>query len=368
MEIPLPSDLQEVVQVFQRSNIDVYLVGGSVRDAVMGKKPKDYDLATPADPDTVISLFEGMPYYKLLTVGKSFGVVVVVTPEGEEYEVATFRKDLSAGRRPDAVEFTDIESDVKRRDLTINALFYDLKTHEIVDYVGGINDIKNNVVRTVGDPNQRFGEDRLRVLRAFRFAGRIGAELDPATADSIENDNKLAGVSPERIRDEFLKGIKSSQSVVYFLSLLDKFGMFEQIFPGLVVGKDFEETRNIPVQLALLLRMNDSIVLAAKLNSLKYSAEEVSQVTFLVDFANAKRGMPILRMKKSFVRSKLTDEDLLDFASAVNFSTVELAKKFTAFQPTITSADLITQGFKGKEIGDEMTKLEQQKWSDHLGM
>lgn len=191
MEIPIPKDLQQVAEIFFKAGAQLYLVGGSVRDALMGKIPKDFDVATNVSPDQVIRIMSSHTEFKMKEVGKSFGVVIVVGPSGEEFEVATFRKDIGVGRRPDSVEFTDISTDVQRRDLTINALFYDIKSHEVVDYVGGIEDIKNNVVRTVGDPHQRFAEDRLRILRAFRFAGRMGADLDPTTAAAIHADNSL---------------------------------------------------------------------------------------------------------------------------------------------------------------------------------
>lgn len=359
-DISIPPDLQNVADAFMQSGYQLFLVGGSVRDAVQGKEPKDWDVATNASPEQVIDIFSDMRDHKLLTVGKSFGVVVIVTPEGNEYEVATFRKDIGSGRRPDAVEFTDISTDVQRRDLTINALFYDLQTHEVVDYVGGLKDIRDNVVRAVGNADQRFAEDRLRILRAFRFAGRMGAEFDPAISASIKRDNSLIGVSPERIRDEFLKGIKSAKSVVRFLSMLADFDMFKQVFPGLKVSTDFRETHNIPVQLALLLRDNDFVTLATKLNALKYSADEVSQVTFLIDFASIGNDMSITKMKKSYKNSRLKDSELLEFSRFLGIE--DLAKKFLSFELTIVPVDLMSQGFKGKELGDEISRREQSLW------
>lgn len=363
--IPLPRDLEEIADIFAGAGRKFYLVGGSVRDALMGKTPKDFDVATDANPDQVIEILSKFPQYKLLTVGKSFGVVVVITPEKNEYEIATFRKDIGAGRRPDSVEFTDISTDVKRRDLTINALFYDIQSEEVVDYVGGIEDIKNNVVRTVGDPELRFGEDRLRVLRAFRFAARMGAELDPSTAQAIEKNNSLQGVSPERIRDEFLKGASSAKSVVSFLEMLNDFDMFSQIFPGINVSDFFVETRNVPVLLANLLLENEVEFVARKLNSLKYSADEVSQVSFLLSFSKSTNETPIVRMKKAFDNSKLSPEELLEFARSIGPQKFSQAKKFLDFKLSVSSTELMSQGFKGKDLGDEIARREQENWSLH---
>lgn len=357
MNIPLPPDLLTIADMFKAAGKEFYLVGGSVRDALLGKEPKDFDVATNALPDEVIQVLRQNPAYKILEVGKSFGVVVVITPEGGEYEIATFRKDLSGGRRPDAVEFTTIEQDVARRDLTMNALFYDIEKKEVVDYVGGIEDITRGVVRTVGDPSERFDEDRLRILRALRFAGRLGTRLDPASSAAIKNDNDLSQVSGERIRDEFIKGIKSAKSISYFLGLISEFDLWSQIFRGLNVNTDFKETKNVPVQLALLLRGNDHKSVASKLNSLKYPADEATQVSFL----NAFQGLTpenAFRFKKLFKSAKLNDKDLLEFAKLTGKPDPRLVQAFIKYQPSVTGTELQAQGLSGKELGQEMERLE----------
>jgi tRNA nucleotidyltransferase (CCA-adding enzyme) len=228
MNIPIPNDIQEIKNVFVKNGYKLYVVGGAVRDALLGKTPKDYDLATDANPDTVEEIM-GKAGFKTLPTGKAFGVINVFTDQGE-YEVATFREDVGSGRRPDSVNFTNIEGDVKRRDLTINALFYDIEAGEVVDLVGGINDLKNGVVRTVGSAEDRFGEDRLRILRAIRFAGRFGSDLDPSVDAALQNDASLEGISGERIRDEFIKGLASAKSTKHFLEMIDKYGLFNWIF------------------------------------------------------------------------------------------------------------------------------------------
>jgi tRNA nucleotidyltransferase/poly(A) polymerase len=141
LDMPIPSDIKQIKDIFVKNGYKLYVVGGAVRDAILGKVPKDYDLATDANPDTVENMMQKAGL-KTLPTGKAFGVINVFTDQGE-YEVATFRTDIGSGRRPDAVSFTDIEGDVKRRDLTINALFYDIETGEVVDLVGGIDDLKN---------------------------------------------------------------------------------------------------------------------------------------------------------------------------------------------------------------------------------
>ena len=198
-------------------------------------------------------------------------------------EFANFKNTLKgSGRRPDAVEFTNIEGDVKRRDLTINALFYDIDTFEVVDLVGGIDDLKNGIVRTVGAPEDRFGEDRLRILRAIRFAGRFGNELDQATDAALQKDASLEGISGERIRDEFMKGLASAKSAPHYLKMLDKFHLFKWIFKGLNVDKKFINDKDIIVDIADMLKNNNLDTLGKVLNNLKYTDEEIKAIKFLI--------------------------------------------------------------------------------------
>jgi poly(A) polymerase len=172
----IPQSVKDLHKLFSKNGKKLYLVGGSVRDFLTGDKPKDFDLATDALPDEVLSILDGK--FRTNLQGKAFGVVVVFTkdqPEG--MEIATFREDvydekLGKTRNPD-VKFSTIENDVLRRDLRINGLFYDLDKNEIVDLVGGIDDIKNGVISMIGEPDLRIKEDPLRILRAIRMACRL---------------------------------------------------------------------------------------------------------------------------------------------------------------------------------------------------
>ena len=214
-----------VIKELQKSGYQAYLVGGCVRDLVLGKTPKDYDVTTDATPDQVMSLFE-----KTLTVGASFGVVIVVD-EGNQIEVATFRADGEYGdnRRPNTVTYSKTaKEDVARRDFTMNGLVcnfgefgeveeeefcytvYDGTTLHIKDYVNGINDIENQVIRCIGDPDTRFHEDALRMLRAVRFAAQLGFEIEYLTELAItKNAHLLANVSRERVAAELQKIVSS---------------------------------------------------------------------------------------------------------------------------------------------------------------
>lgn len=365
-QMELPDDLLRLASDFKAAGHLLYVVGGSVRDALQGKEPKDYDVATDAVPDKVIQICQQEPGMKILEIGKSFGIVKVVTPQGNEYEIATFRQDIGKGRRPDAVEFTDIENDVKRRDLTINALFYDIDAGEIVDYVGGIEDIENGVVRAVGDPKERFDEDRLRILRALRFAARMGSDLDPATSEAISEDNSLAGVSPERIRDEFLKGVKSAASVPYFLGLIEKYDLWPQVLHGLRVSQHSFEARDPAVLLALLLDQNDPALVAKKLNALKYTSTEAAQASFLVRL----KGLTpdnAFRLKKLANQSKVSSEQMYDYAEESFSVDTRLLDAFTNYQPTVSGNDPELAGFTGASMGKEIERLETERFKELTG-
>ena len=172
----IPQSVKDLQLLFKSKGKKLYVVGGAVRDFLTGDKPKDFDLATDALPDEVLEILGSK--YKTNLQGKAFGVVVVFTddqPEG--MEIATFREDVSKGRNPEVKLGVTIEDDVKRRDLTYNALFYDLDTKDIVDLVGGRDHLAKGITQMVGDPTERFDEDSLRILRAFRFASRYGLSL-----------------------------------------------------------------------------------------------------------------------------------------------------------------------------------------------
>jgi hypothetical protein len=185
-----------------------YFAGGCVRDFVMGKQPTDYDVATTATPAQIREIFGPR---RTLAIGASFGVVCVhqkIDGIQHQVEVATFRRDgiYSDGRHPDEVTFSTPEWDAQRRDFTINGLFYDPLRRHIIDYIDGVGDIERRRLRAIGNPEARFREDKLRLLRAIRFAARLNFELDPATGKSIEQmAEEIVVVSPERIAAELRK-------------------------------------------------------------------------------------------------------------------------------------------------------------------
>ena len=297
----LPNSVLKMNQIFKENGYELYVVGGAVRDLLYGSEPKDFDLATNAKPEEIKSILN---MYRTIELGEQFGIVNVVTEDGQ-YEIATFRRDIGKGRRPDSVEFTTIDQDVKRRDLTINALFYDIDKGEVVDLVGGIGDIERNVVRTVGSAVERFDEDKLRVLRALRFAARVGSDVDKDIESAISKDKTtISGnglpISQERIRDEFLKGIKQAQSVGYFTQLITKYNLWDWIFGRLVVTTEpLIETKEANVLIAVLLQSNEpTLVEKTLVNKLKYTVDEVKEISFLIKFLQY--GTDVYKLRERF--------------------------------------------------------------------
>ena len=360
--LPIPQDIQQIQNIFNKNGYKLYIVGGAVRDALLNKIPKDYDLATDAVPDEVENMMNNAGL-RTLPTGKAFGVINVFTDEGE-YEIATFREDIGSGRRPEGVSFTNIEGDVKRRDLTINALFFDIDTKEIVDLVGGVNDLKKGIVRTVGAAEDRFGEDRLRILRAIRFAGRFGSDLDPNVDAALQKDASLDGISGERIRDEFIKGIISAKSTDTYLLMLDKYKLFDWIFPNLNVDRGVFR-RNLDykgddyvVLLARLLKGNNIEILRKKLNELKYSADEIKAITFLVSLLKLDVNTAYL-LKKIQQTSGVNNDQIRNFGTNEGISS-QLLDAFENFRLTVTGPEAMNRfNIKpGPELGKAIEKME----------
>jgi poly(A) polymerase len=224
------NDALAVVQTLRRAGHVAYFAGGCVRDVLLGLQPKDYDVATDALPQQVRALFKNTQ-----AAGQAFGVILVRLGSSV-VEVATFRSDgtYTDGRRPDKVSFTNAEHDAQRRDFTINGLFLDPISGQIIDYVGGQEDLKQRILRAIGTPAERFGEDYLRMLRAVRFAARFDLTIEPATESAIQQHAaRLMQISPERIAEE-LRAMLPPPTRVRAYQLLWSLGLMPVIFRGLL--------------------------------------------------------------------------------------------------------------------------------------
>jgi tRNA nucleotidyltransferase/poly(A) polymerase len=220
----------DIVRRLKDAGHESYLVGGCVRDELRGVTPCDFDIATNARPDEVETIFS-----HTIGVGKSFGVMLVLE-QGSKFEVATFRADAeyTDGRRPASVTFSTARADSERRDFTVNGLFLNPATGEVHDWVSGEADLAKRILRTIGNPSERFGEDRLRLLRAVRFAAQLDFEIEPATWAAVQTHAAaITEVSAERIRDELLKLFRPPHAA-RGLDLLRDSGLLAQVLPEMV--------------------------------------------------------------------------------------------------------------------------------------
>ena len=262
---------REILERLNAAGYEAVLIGGVVRDAVRSILdpsipflPHEVDIATSALPQEVRRLFRDRP---IVGVGEEFGVLVIAAPDGQQYEVATFRTEGDYdGRWPGKVELVrDLSGDVNRRDLTINGLAA-TGDGTVIDLVGGIEDLKAGRIRAIGDPQVRFAEDYLRMLRTVRFACRIGGAIDPATAAAIaENASKIKSISWERIRDELLRTL-ATPAAARGIELLDQFGLLEHILPevtamkGVPQPEEYHPEGDVYVHTLIAVRIADQFV------------------------------------------------------------------------------------------------------------
>jgi tRNA nucleotidyltransferase/poly(A) polymerase len=370
----IPDSVKELHKLFQDKGRKLYLVGGSVRDFLTGDKPKDFDLATDALPDEVLDIVDGK--FRTNLQGKAFGVVVVYTKEVPEgMEIATFREDVSKGRNPEVKLGVTIEDDVKRRDLTYNSLFYDLDTREIVDLVGGKEDLQSGITRMVGDPIERFDEDSLRILRAFRFASRYEHPLHHDTEKAIEKRKQLQNIDPEtgemkrisqeRVWEEMKKAWKQARDYNYYLNFFTKFDMWDEVFPGSEINTELVKSKDLVVVIANLFKNESLSGLERKLvQEYKIELETATKVFFLVSLLSFKVE-DVFDIYKKRQQCAISDETILEWLKVQGINDDSLIK-FVEYKPSISAQELMSQGFKGKDLGDEIKRLEVEKFKSML--
>jgi tRNA nucleotidyltransferase/poly(A) polymerase len=366
----IPNSIKELHKLFKSNGKKLYLVGGSVRDFLTGDKPKDFDLATDAMPDDVIKIIGKR--WRTTIQGKAFGVIVVYTedqPKG--MEIATFRKDLSRGRNPEVELGVTIEDDVKRRDLSYNALFYDLDRKEIIDLTGGKKDLQDKITRMVGDPHERFEEDSLRILRSFRFASRYGHPLHKDTEQAIEKRKQLQNIDPEtgemkrisqeRIWEEIVKAWSQAKDYNYYLDFFTKFDMWDEVFPGSNINTKLLNSKDFVVVIANLFKNEDIIQLEDKMiHEWRIDGDIASKSTFLVSLLKFDPNK-VYEFYKRKQQSGIEDSTILEWIK-VNNILDPLLIKFVDYRPTISARELMDKGLKGKELGDKIKELEVKKF------
>ncbi|MEX2091892.1 MAG: CCA tRNA nucleotidyltransferase, partial [Pirellulales bacterium] len=284
----------EVVQELRAAGFEAFWAGGCVRDQLLGLAPKDYDVATNAKPDEIRTLFG---HKRTLAIGAAFGVITVLGRRHEgQIEVATFRTDAeySDGRHPDSVHFTTAEHDAQRRDFTINGLFFDPVTNEVVDYVGGREDLERKLIRAIGNPRLRLSEDKLRMLRAVRFAATFHFTIEPGTLAAIQAmAAQITTVSAERIGAEVRRMLVGPNRAVA-LDLLRETNLLAQVLPEVAQldAAAWDETRSVLAALreptlavalaAILLQVDDPRAPGKLGRRLRYTNREIERTNWLL--------------------------------------------------------------------------------------
>lgn len=343
------SAVESIYHTLQSHGYKAFLAGGCVRDALLGRMANDLDVATDATPEQIEQLFP-----KTVNVGKAFGVMRVLN-QNADIEVATFRLDgrYEDGRRPESVEFSSPEEDAKRRDFTVNALFYDLENDQVIDYVKGQSDLSLKIIRTVGDSERRFTEDHLRLLRAARFVGQLDFTLDPGTFKAIKAMASLVKtVSGERLRDEMYKLLRSPASDKS-IEVMKASGMMEQLFPFYVnkSWKIVSEELQVWQYFALFFRsaaltdLESGFALLKLSNKEKKNIEQAWQVFNNPDsFLNLSLGQKLKQLPK---------EGLVWALSLMGQENPQLHAQLTAIQAKWAhwGAELPKPFLKGDDVG-----------------
>jgi tRNA nucleotidyltransferase (CCA-adding enzyme) len=319
INIIIPNEVEIALSILNESGYEAYIVGGCVRDSLLGNAPNDWDITTSAKPDEIISCFNG---YRTINTGLRHGTVTIIIIK-KPIEITTYRIDgkYSDNRRPDNVCFTDnVTYDLKRRDFTINSLAYNKKG--IIDLFGGIDDIRNKVIKCVGDPDERFNEDGLRILRALRFASVLNFKIDNKTSVSIhKNKELLNNISKERITVEFNKLLKG----VDFLYILKQYkDVIEIIIPDIahynienweVVLNSMNQVEDLRLRLSILLHKTNA---EKVLRNLKYDGETIKNVNNLVSFKDEEILPNKIKIKKQLSLMEYENyKSLIEFKKAL---------------------------------------------------
>jgi tRNA nucleotidyltransferase/poly(A) polymerase len=380
-----PDSAIDIVQRLRQKGHEAYLVGGCVRDMVMNIEPADYDIATSAPPEEVMKIF---PHTE--PIGAQFGVVLVIQ-RGHPFEVATFRSDQAYvdGRRPTGVVFTDAQTDVLRRDFTINGLLYDPVEKRVIDYVSGQADIRDRIVRAIGDPQKRFEEDKLRLLRAVRFGARLGYTIESETWSAVcRMAPEIKRVSAERIREELARILTEGRASLG-VRMLQEAGLLAAILPAVQWSDQLARSLELipaktPVDFAFAVLLQDVPVESVRriAEELKLSGAETNHVFSLVRCRSRFARLPQLRVSelKRYLRSPRF-EDHMELSRVISTAAgssleaynyaVKMQRQWSAADiapsPLLSGDDLIEFGFSpGPLFKEILTRVEDEQLEGRL--
>lgn len=377
MKINIPEDVKDIINDIYINGYEAYIVGGCVRDSIVGIKPNDYDITTNAMPEDIMRIFRN---YKIIKTGIKHGTITLIKNENE-YEITTYRIDgkYSDNRRPEFVEFTsDIVKDLKRRDFTINSIAYNHKVG-IVDEFNGIEDINKKIIRTVGNPDERFKEDALRIIRAIRFSSKLNFEIDKKTLQGIYKNIKLIkNISLERIQSEFNKILLSDYPekiyILYDAKLFDILKIKNVKINESDLNKLKSSEKDLVIRLSLFIYILGDIKESKKiLDLLRYSNKVKSKCITILDNINNdiiddKSTIKIYLKEIGneslnyllYVKKILDKEFEKKYYSQIKNLIKEINSNkecYSLKQLALNGKDLVDLGYEGKEIGEKLNFL-----------
>ncbi|MEN2258221.1 CCA tRNA nucleotidyltransferase [Paraclostridium benzoelyticum] len=377
MKIDMPIDVKDIINDIYINGYEAYIVGGCVRDSIVGIKPNDYDITTNAKPEDTIRIFKN---YRVIETGIKHGTITLIKNKNE-YEITTYRIDgtYNDNRRPESVEFTsDIVQDLKRRDFTINSIAYNHKVG-IVDAFNGIEDINKKIIRTVGDADERFKEDGLRIIRAVRFSSKLNFEIDNKTLESIYKNIKLIkNISSERIQEELNKILLSDYPekiyILYDANLFDIFKIKNVKMNKNDLIKLKSSKKDLVIRLSIFIYILGDINESKKiLDLLRYSNKIKSQCITILDNLDNKIIDDKIAIKiylkeigheslnyLLYVKKVLDIEFEKKYYDKINnlIKEIDLNKEcYSLKELALNGRDLNALGYKGKEIGEKLNFL-----------
>ena len=384
MKINLPPKVEYIINKIYENNYEAYIVGGCVRDAILGLKPHDYDITTSAPPDAIIDIFKG---FRCIETGIQHGTVSIVI-EKDIYEITTYRieGEYKDHRRPESVDFTNkLEEDLKRRDFTINAMAYNEK-EGLIDLFGGKEDIESRVIRTVGNTYDRFNEDGLRMIRAIRFSSKLDFQIDEDTLKAIyDNANIIEDISLERITDEFSKIILSDnpENIIYlfktkilkYLNVSNEENEHKllKLYKRINILKKID--KNLVKRLVVLDYLMEDLQINTKsfCTTLIYSKKIIKNHDIILELL---KNVKIERLDKFMIKKILNKidknlfEEYLDISRVIykdekNFiKIIDILKEieennecYNIKNLKVNGKDIMSLGYKNKEIGEILTYL-----------
>lgn len=381
MKIKLPKDVEEIIDYIYKFDKEAFIVGGCVRDSIIGVTPNDYDITTSASPNEIMDIFKE---YRIIETGIKHGTITLIK-NNSEYEITTYRidGDYNDNRRPDYVEFTkDITKDLERRDFTINAMAYNHKVG-LVDEFEGIKDLDRKLIKTVGIADERFNEDSLRIIRAVRFSSKLGFNIEHETLTSIyKNMNLIKNVSVERIQQELNKILISENPeklyILYDAEMFKYIGLNNIHIEKSELIKLKECKNDISLRLTILIHIMSNKVEAIKLlDILKYSNKIKDNCINLLEYIDEDIYIDKLTVKrylnkigkenlnnviylKSILKKCLKNVYEDNYSDRINKIIEEIEKNNECYllkDLKINGRDLEKLGYKGKEIGIKLNQI-----------